>query len=139
MIGAVIGAGCDGELRPAEVMERIAEVGTLRTWELTPEAAQRLEAAIAVVPTEASASVLRCYRGEVGEVPIREGRRSVELTPEGAITYFYDCAAAIAGPARLAKAIVDAGSLAEADAILAGMGIRTELEWERQNVGGDRQ
>lgn len=139
-VGAVIGAGCDGELRPAEVMERIAEVGTLGAWGLTPQAAKRLEAAIAVVPTEASANVLRAFRGEFGSVPIREGRRTVELSPLAAVCFFYDCAAAIAGPARLAAAVVDAGSLAEADAILAGMGIRTELEYEREHhVAGDGQ
>jgi hypothetical protein len=56
VIGAVFGAGCDGELRPAEVLERIAE---------------------------------------------------------------------------LAAAVMDASSLAEADAIIGNLGIRTELTYER--------
>lgn len=139
-VGAVFGAGCDGELTPAEVLERIAEVaaagGLLGAWGLTPEVATRLEAAIAVVPTEASAMAVRCARGAHGTAAIREGRRSVELSPIGALTFFFDCAAAIAGPARLAAAVSEAESLAAADAILAGMGIRTELEYER-NVAGD--
>src|SRR5206468_8584601 len=47
----VFGAGCDGELTPPEVLERIAEVsmaeGLLGAWGLTGDAAPRLEAAIA--------------------------------------------------------------------------------------------
>jgi hypothetical protein len=135
VIGAVFGAGCDGELRPAEVLERIAELaaagGWLGTWGLTPRVIETLEAAIAVVPTEASAMAVRCARGGYGETPIREGRRSVELSPVGALTFFYDCAAALAGPARLASAVVDATSLAEADAIIGALGIRTEFRYER--------
>jgi hypothetical protein len=135
VIGAVFGAGCDGELRPAEVLERIAELaaaqGWLGTWGLTPPIVEQLEAAIAVVPTEASAMAVRCARGGYGETAIREGRRSVELSPIGALTFFYDCAIAIAGPARLASAVAEAASLAEADAIIAGLGIRTEFHYER--------
>lgn len=136
--GAVIGAGCDGELRPAEVMERISEVGFTGAWGLTPAAADRLEAAIAVVPTEASAMVLRAFRGGFGDVQIREGRRTVELSPIAAVCFFYDCRAAMAGPARLAAAVVDAGSLQEADAILKARGIRTEYEYERDMAGDDK-
>jgi hypothetical protein len=134
-VGVVFGAGCDGELTPSEVMERIAELaadgGWLATWGLTPGIASQLEAAIAVVPTEASAMAVRCARGGYGPAPIREGRRTVELTPMGALAFFYDCAVAIAGPARLAAAVADAGSLAEADAIIAALGIRTEFHYER--------
>jgi hypothetical protein len=139
VVGAVFGAGCDGELRPAEVLERIAELaaagGWLGTWGLTPAIAKVLETAIAVVPTEASAMAVRCARGGYGEVAIREGRRSVELSPVGALTFFYDCAVALDGPARLASAVVDAGSLAEADAIIGGLGVRTEFHYERDMAG----
>ncbi len=138
VIGAVIGAGCDGELRPAEVLERIAEVGTLGAWGLTPAAADRLEAAIEVVPTEASAMVARAFRGGFGEVEIREGRRTVELSPIAAVAFFYDCAKAIAGPARLAQLVLDADSLAEADARIKGLGIRTEYQYERDMAGDDQ-
>jgi hypothetical protein len=132
---AVFGAGCDGELTPAEVLERIAEVGRaeglLGAWALTPDAAPRLEAAIAVVPTEASAMALRCARGWHGTSTIRGGRRTVELGPAGGITFFLDPAAAIDSAARLAAAVVEAGSLQEADDILAARGVRTELAYER--------
>jgi hypothetical protein len=131
----VFGAGCDGELRPAEVLERVAEVaaagGWLGAWALTPDAADRLEGAIAHVPTEASAMAVRCARGEVGTTAIRDGRRSVELGPAGALTFFLDPAAALASAGRLAAAVVEAGSLREADEILAARGVRTELAYER--------
>jgi len=136
---AVFGAGCDGELRPAEVLERIAEVaaagGLLGAWALTPDAAERLEHAIEEVPTEASAMAVRCARGGYGEVRIRAGRRTVELGPAGALTFFLVPAAAMASAARLAAAVVGCGSLLEADALLAGRGIRTELAYERAAAG----
>jgi hypothetical protein len=134
-IGAIFGPGCDGELKPAEVLERVAEVaragGLLGAWGLTPQAVDRLQAAVDVVPTEASAQALHCARGQYGPSAIRDGRRSVELSPVGAVTFFYDAAAAMASAARLATAIRDADSLDEAQGILERLGVRTELGWER--------
>ena len=136
---AVFGAGCDGELTPAEVLERVSEVtradGLLGAWAVTPDAAPRLEEAIAVVPTEASAMALRCARGWHGTSAIRGGRRSVELGPAGGITFFFDPAAALASAARLAAAVLEAESLEEADGILAELGVRTELAYERGAAG----
>lgn len=134
LLGALFGAGCDGELTPAEVAARIAEVdaagGHLGSW--GPGSAQlaRLEAAVAQIPTEASAMALRCARGAIGPAPIRDGRRTVQLTPAGGLVYFFDPAAALAGAARCAQLVAPARSLAEANAILLGRGIVTELEWE---------
>jgi hypothetical protein len=134
-IGAIFGPGCDGELKPVEVLERVAEVaragGLLGAWGLTPRATERLQAAVDEVPTEASAQALRCARGEYGPSAIRDGRRAVDLSPVGAVTFFFDPAAAMASAARLAAAVRDAGSLEEAQAILDGLGVRTELAWER--------
>jgi hypothetical protein len=74
---------------------------------------------------------LRCALGEVGVTAIRGGRRTVRLTREGGRVFFFDPATAMASAARLARAVQATGSLAEADALLAGMGIRTELAYER--------
>jgi hypothetical protein len=141
-IGVVFGAGCDGELRPHEVLERVAEVaragGLLGSWGLTQDAVRRLDAVVQAVPTEASAGALRCARGEYGEATIRGGRRTVELTPVGALSFFFDPAAAIVGPARLAAAIRDADSLEAAEEILAGLGIRSELAYERDAAAAPR-
>jgi len=137
-LAAVFGTGCDGELTTEEVLERVAEVaaaGGLRgVWGLTPVDAAALEAAVAEVPTEASAMAVRCARGAYGSAPIREGRRTVPLSPVGALTFFLEPAATIGSAARLAAAVADCGSLDDAQAVLAARGVRTELDYEREHA-----
>lgn len=139
-LGAVFGAGCDAELTPAEVLERVAEVaaadGLLGTWGLTPPAVARLERTVASVPTEASAQALACARGAFGPQPIRNGRRAVERTPVGALTFFYEPAAALASAARCARMVLDAADLDDAQTRLAAAGVRTELDYEREAAAG---
>jgi hypothetical protein len=140
VLGAVFGAGCDGELTPAEVLERLQEVdaagGSLGDSRLDGPTLERLAVAVRAVPTEASAMALRCALGEVGLTTIRGGRRTVRLTPEGGRLFFFDPTAAIASAARLARAVQGADSLAAADDLLAGMGIRTEFAYERDAAAG---
>ncbi len=135
---ALFGAGCDGELTPAEVLERIAEVaragGQLGTWGPGPEQLTALEAAVAEVPTEASAMALRCARGETGTTTIRAGRRGVELTPAGGLIFFFDPLAALRSAARCAALVEHAGSLTHANEILLGEGIATELAYETERA-----
>jgi hypothetical protein len=131
-LGAVFGAGCDGELTPDEVRARLDEVGTISEDTLNAEQLDRLELVAAQVPTEASAMALRCARGERGEVTIRQGRRRVALTELGGVVAWFDPMRAIRTAALLAAAVQDASSLAEADAILEARGIRTELAYERE-------
>ena len=136
---AVIGPGCDGELTPAEVLARVAELARagswLGTWGVTPRVAEELEAAASIVPTEASLQVVRAARGETGEHFIRGGRRRVELGPMGALAFFFD-------PARsaellpLAEAVSDSASIEQGRAALAALGIRTELDYEREGAAG---
>jgi hypothetical protein len=135
VLGALFGIGCDGELTPSEVLERLAEVGTAGGLAgavgLTPEVAMLLEQAVAVIPTEASAQAVRAFRGVSGAVPIRDGRRTVVLSPLAAVTFFFLVPAAVRSAARLALAVRDSGDLEEANAILRSLGIRSELDWER--------
>ncbi len=138
----VHGPGCDGELSPAEVLDLIAALGRggalLGSWGLTPTICEQIEAACRIVPTEASAIGVRCARGESGRVGIRGGRTSVELTPAGALTYYFDpVAAAAAGQVPLAVAVRDAGSLFGARDALAALGIRTELDLEEARARGE--
>lgn len=130
-LGAVFGAGCDGELTPDEVRERLDEVGTIGEETPAPAVLDRVEQISAEVPTEASAMALRCARGERGEASIRQGRRSVQLTELGGMVAWFDPLRAMETAARLAAAVREAGSLLEADGILERMGIRTELAYER--------
>ena len=135
VIAAVYGPGCDGELTPDEVLQRITELqgadALLGAWGLTPEACDQVEAAAQAVPTEASLMAVRCARGERGTVEIRSGRRTVELTPLGALTFFFDPLVAANSAVPLATAVSPAGSLEEAHDALMGMGVRTELDLER--------
>jgi hypothetical protein len=135
VLGALFGTGCDGELTPAEVLERLGEVaaagGLAGAVGLTPEVATLLERAVEVVPTEASAQAVRAFRGARGEVPIRDGRRTVLLSPLAAVTFFFLIPAAVRSAARLALAVREAGDLDEANAILRSLGVRSELDWER--------
>jgi hypothetical protein len=135
-LGAVFGPGCDGELSVPEVLDRIAGLaadgGWLGAWALPAEIADELERAASEVPTEASLQAVRCARGETGRVAIRDGRLHVELGPIGALTLFFDPVIAMAGEARLARAVADAPSLDAARDILDALGVRSELEYERR-------
>jgi hypothetical protein len=142
VICGVAGAGCDGELTPAEVDALIGALGRagalLGSWGLTPAVCEELEAACRIVPTEASALGVRCARGERGAVAIRSGRRTVELSAAGALTHYFDPVVAIAaGEVPLAGAVREAGSLAEARDTLGALGIRTELDLEEARARGE--
>jgi hypothetical protein len=63
--------------------------------------------------------------------PIREGRRSVELTAAAALTFLLDVEVTYAGVARLARAVAGADDLEAANAALNELGVRTELDRER--------
>jgi ribulose-5-phosphate 4-epimerase/fuculose-1-phosphate aldolase len=141
VLGALFGPGCDGELELDEVWARIAEVaaagGIAGARGLTPPIAARLEEAVRHVPTEASAQAIKAFRGETGPSPMRGGRRTVDLSPAAAITFFFDPEAALESAARCAAAVYDAQSLEDANELLNEMGVRTELDWERERAAED--
>ena len=140
VLGGVFGPGCDGELTPPEVLERVAEVaaagGLAGMRGLTEPVVARLERAVAAVETEASAQAIRCFRGELGEAPIRRGLRSVPLSPLGALTIYFDVGAAVRSAARLARAVAQAESLEHANELLHELGVRSELDLERDAAAG---
>lgn len=138
VIAGVYGPGCDGELETEEVMDRINELARagaiLGSWGLTPIVTDQIEAAAEVAHTEASLMAARCARGETGLAEMRGGRRSVSLGPSGAITYFFDPAAVTAEAIPLARAVAGTRSLDQAQDRLAALGIRTELDFERDKA-----
>jgi hypothetical protein len=73
----------------------------------------------------------------MGPTPIRGGRRTVQLTPEAALTFYFDPIVAIGATAPLARAVDGAGSIDEANEILRGLGVRTELDWEAGAAAGN--
>ena len=131
----IFGVGCDAELTSVEVLGRIAAVasagGLCGARGLTGPVADRLEAAIGLVPTEASAQAVRAFRGASGFTSIRGGHRSFELSTVAMLTFFLDVERTLASVGRLATAVAAAGSLEEANDALHGLGVRTELDLER--------
>jgi hypothetical protein len=135
VLGAVFGIGCDGELTPDEVLARVDELeragSPLDRLAINAAVARRLDEAVAAIPTEASALAVRAFRGESGQVAIRDGRRQVDLRPLAAETVYFDVAVAARSAARLAAAVRDAADLDAANEALHTLGVRTELDWER--------
>jgi hypothetical protein len=135
--GVVLGAGCDGELEPDEVLDRVAALARAEAWtgtfSVTAGLADAIEAAAAATRTEASLQVVRCARGETGVAEIRGGRRRVPLSPLGALAFCFDPAAA-APELPLASAVLGSTSLEQAQEALNGRGVATELDYERRRA-----
>jgi hypothetical protein len=136
-IACVLGAACDGELEPHEVLERVAalaRVGAwIDTWGTTPEAAAEIERAAAVAVTEASLLVARAARGEAGPIQIRDGRRVVQLGPVAALSFVFDLEAAMQ-ELPLARAVADASSIEAGRDAFNDFGISTELDYEERHA-----
>jgi hypothetical protein len=133
----VLGAGCDGELRPAEVVERVAVLARAGAWlgttGVSPEAATEITAAAEVAVTEASLLVARCAQGTVGEVAIRGGRRTVAAGPVGALCFLFDLQVALP-ELPLARAVAGTASIESAHRELEALGVGTELGSERRRA-----
>jgi hypothetical protein len=139
VLGAVFGPGCDGELTVKEVLDHLAAVaaagGLAGAAGISPDVAERLTAAVEAIPTEASAGALRAFRGETGTAPIRSGDRTIELSPVATLTFFFDIGVAMRSVARLARAVAEAPSLEAANDALHALGVRSELDVERERAG----
>jgi hypothetical protein len=139
VLGGVFGIGCDAELAPQEVLERLAQVaaagGLLGMRGLTEPVAARLEDAVELVPTEASAQAVRAFRGASGRTAIRGGAREVELSTMAAVTFFLSIETMMRATGRLANAVSEVTSLDAANDALHGLGVRTELDLEREAAG----
>jgi hypothetical protein len=137
-LAAVVGPGCDGELTHDELLLALADVaaagGLLGVRALDATSLPRLEAAVAAIPTEASAQVLRCARGERGPTAIRDGRRPLELSALGALIVYVEPRATVASAAVLARAVRDRPTLEAANEALHELGVRTELDYERERA-----
>jgi hypothetical protein len=135
----IFGVGCDAELTPDEVLARLATVasagGLCGARGLTGPVAERMEAAMELVSTEASAQAVRAFRGAAGQTTIRGGSRTLELSSVAALTFYLDVDITINAAGRLAAAVANAGSLEEANDALNALGVGTELDYERDAAG----
>jgi hypothetical protein len=138
VLGGVFGVGCDAELTSEEVLERLSRVaaagGLLGARGLTDVVAERLQGAIEVVPTEASAQAVRAFRGASGTAAIRGGLREVHLTTAAALTFYFGVEPTLAATGRLARAVLGVQSLEEANDALHRLGVSTELDLEREGA-----
>jgi hypothetical protein len=136
VLGGVFGIGCDGELTPAEVLAAIGDLagagGLCGARGLTEHTARRLEEAIRLVPTEASAQAVASFSSPAGQAAIRGGVRQIERTAAASVTFYFDVRVAYQTRGRLAQAVDSAGSLEEANAAMSALGVRTELDLERE-------
>jgi len=132
----MFGYGSDGELTLTELHEYIGAIagdnGLLGAWGLSRDVGKELEQVIAEVPTDASRLPLRVSRGEVGTHPIRDGKRTVELTPASTVTFYLDTAA-VAEHSKLASIVAETKTVEEADERLRSEGYDTEIAYAESN------
>jgi len=132
----VFGYGSDGELSVDEIELALGKLaaagGLLGCWSLTPKVAAELSEVIKTVPTEASAIPVRCFQGAWGETHIRGDQRKVKLTPLTSLTFFIATTKLLDTLARPARAVLRSTSLEQANDALHAIGIKTELDLERE-------
>ena len=132
----VFGYGSDGELSVGEIEVALSKVaaagGLLGAWSLTGKTATELEEVIKTVPTEASAIPVQCFRGALGESKIRSGQRTVRLTPLTTLTFFISSSVLYETLSRPAQTVRACASLEAANDALHAIGIKTELDLERE-------
>lgn len=135
VLAGIFGIGCDAELTQSEVLARVAEVaaagGLCGARGLTGPVAERLEGAMRLVPTEASKQAVRAFRGASGATVIRGGARTLELSAAASLTLYLDVEPTIDAVGRLASAVDGADELDDANEALHALGVRTELDLER--------
>jgi hypothetical protein len=140
-VWGVFGYGSDAELTPAEIDRALSVVarhgGLLGAWGMTPTVAAELRHVITQVHTEASAIAVECAAGAYGTTTIRNGTRTVPLSPVCTVTFYLSPRVLYEHVATLAQAVRTAPSLEAASAILGDMGIHSEyaLEQEMQRRG----
>ena len=134
----VFGYGSDGELTVDEIevaLNKIAKSqGLLGAWALTPKVVAELEEVIKEVQTEASAVPVECARGAWGEKKIRRDQRRVKLTPLTTLTFFLSPSVTMETLSKPAQAVRESSSLEEANEALHTIGLKTELDLERERV-----
>lgn len=134
----VFGYGSDGELTVDEIEYALARVaqagGFLGAWALTPQIVQELEDVIEKVPTEASAIPVRCAKGAWGQQGIRYDERRVKLTPLTTLTFYLSASTVFHTLSRPAQVVAASTSLEEANNALHALGIKSELDLERERL-----
>jgi hypothetical protein len=132
----VFGYGSDGELSTEGIERALSRTGAagglLGAWALTPTVGAELARIIETVPTEASAIPVECLRGAWGERKIRAGERHVKLTPLTILTFFMSPTVVFETLSPPARTVSTSANLEQANDALHDLGIKTELDLERE-------
>lgn len=134
-IWGVFGYGSDAELTPQEIDQALstaaAHGGLLGAWGMTPAVTAELQRVIAHVRTEASAIAVACAQGACGIQTIREGTRTVPLSPVCTVTFYLSPRILFEHVATLARAVRSATSLQAASTLIKNLGVRSEYAFEQ--------
>ncbi|MCH6545360.1 MAG: DUF1152 domain-containing protein [Deltaproteobacteria bacterium] len=106
--------------------------GLLGAWCLTPKVVAEMLEVIKRVNTEASAIPVECALGAWGEKKIRNDERKVRMTHLTALTFFLSPSVIFQTLSRPARALVGSASLEDANAALHAIGLKTEIDLERE-------
>lgn len=139
----LFGYGSDGELTVDEIEAALNQAakagGLLGAWALTAKVVSELEEVIKQVQTEASAVPVECARGAWGEKKIRLDQRSARLTPLTTLTFFLSPTVIFHALSRPAQAVSESSSLEEANQALHAIGLKTELDLEREKYQAGKE
>ncbi|MDY6780766.1 MAG: DUF1152 domain-containing protein, partial [Halobacteria archaeon] len=140
MLG-VFGYGSDGELTLEELDEGIRRAasrdGLLGAWGLTPRTLDEMGSLLdRIGTTEASRLPVEAARGEMGEREIRDGARTVRLTPASATT-FYLSPGSVSRTSRISEHVRKTTNIEEAHERLRSEGMTTELDVENERLDGE--
>jgi hypothetical protein len=123
----VVGPGLDGELTESEVLAR---AGSGIVLELSATDTDRYAYVLEWHPSEATALFVAATRGARGVAEIRDGGLPVRLSDNSPNVYRTDLARALTLSAP-ARALRDASSLEEAEAIIRQLCGFSEIDYER--------
>ena len=132
------GFGSDGELTVAELENSIKLIaqnnGILGSWGITQETLSLMEKVVEVVPTEASRCPVMYARGRFNGAPIRSGMRFVDLNFSSTVTIYIDPVVLFEKISSLSRSIAECSSIDEVNDVLHELGIKSELDLERERA-----
>lgn len=139
MIG-VFGFGSDGELTISELESSVKQIaqhdGIMGSWGITQDTLNLMEKVVKVVPTEASRSPVEYARGKFEGTSIRSGTRSINLNFSSTVTIYIDPVVLFENISGLARVVAECTSIEDANKKLNELGIKSELDVEREKIIG---
>jgi hypothetical protein len=126
----VAGAGLDGELPEQHVLDRCRDLGGTLAHRLTASDARPFGRLFDWHPSETTGLLWAAAMGLRGTAEVRGDGLTVRLSDHSSAIYRLDHAAVLAH-SRIARALLDTHSLAEADAALTAIGMASEIGYER--------